>query len=411
MRASVAALALAACLLLPARADQLTVPAAVPTSAAPAMSAQVMVMLNLPLPHFRAGASYTGSYRNDGGHSARKSIALSLARTHGLTLVADWPMPLLGVDCYVLALPPGADAERIAALLANDTRVEWAQPVAQFHALGASDPLYPVQPAAAQWQLSELHRSVTGRKVRVAIVDSGVDVQHPDLAGQVALRENFVDGQAYVAENHGTAVAGIIGALADNGIGIRGVAPGSQLLALRACREQVGQGAQCDSFSLGKALNFAIEHAPNVINMSLTGPPDRLLQRLIDLAMVRGIAVVGAADPLRADGGFPASLPGVFAVGADSAPARDIPTTLPAGRFGVVSGVSYAAAHVSGLLALLDEAHPGATPTQLRSFLHGGLAKVGGMQAIDACVALAQASANCVCACAGAAGLKAMRSP
>ena len=434
MNARLIALALAACCLLPARAadtlqaaDGVTLaqaqastlapalgsaPAPAPTPApASAESTQVMVMLNLPLPHFRAGASYTGSYRNDSGHSARRSIAQSLAKAHGLTLVADWPMPVLGIDCYVLALPPGADAARIAAALASDARVEWAQPVTQFRALGASDPLYPVQPAATQWQLAELHRTVTGRKVSVAVVDSGIDASHPELAGQVTLRENFIDGQRYVAENHGTAVAGIIAALADNGIGIRGVAPGARLMALRACHEQAGANAQCDSFSLGKALNFAILHEPNIINMSLTGPPDRLLQRLLDAAMARGIAVVGAADPLRADGGFPAAWPGVFAVGAGSAPGRDIPTTLPAGRFGVVSGVSYAAAHVSGLLALLDEAHPGATPAQLHGFLHSGLAKVGGTPAIDACAALSQAAAGCVCACAGVAGLKAMRAP
>ena len=408
MKARLLALVLAACCLLPARAADAPQPAdGAPPAPAQAGAAQVMVMLNLPLPHFRAGASYAGSYRNDGGHSARRSIALALAKAHGLTLVADWPMPVLGVDCYVLALPPGADAARIAAALASDARVEWAQPVAQFRALGASDPLYPVQPAAAQWQLAELHRTVTGRKVSVAVVDSGIDSGHPELAGQVAVRENFVDGQRYVAENHGTAVAGIIAALADNGIGIRGVAPGAHLLALRACHEQAGANAQCDSFSLAKALNFAILHEPNIINMSLTGPPDRLLQGLLDAAMARGIAVVGAADPQRADGGFPAAWPGVFAVGADSAPGRDIPTTLPAGRFGVVSGVSYAAAHVSGLLALLDEAHPGATPAQLRGYLHGGLARTGGTPAIDACAALAQAGA----ACAGVAGLKAMRAP
>jgi subtilisin family serine protease len=62
----------------------------------------------------------------------------------------------------------------------------------------------------------------------VAVVDSGVDAEHPDLAGQLALRRNFVDAVPDAAEAHGTAVAGIIAARADNGIGIAGVAPGAR---------------------------------------------------------------------------------------------------------------------------------------------------------------------------------------
>lgn len=374
-------------------------------------AAHVLLMLNLPVPHFRADANYTGAYRQDGGRAARRRLATQLARAHGLTVVSGWPMPLLGVDCYVLALPPGADPVRAAELLSADRRVEWAQPVASFHTLGAGDPLYPAQPGAAQWRLGDLHRSATGRKVTVAVVDSGIDETHPDLAGQVAHRQNFIDGQSYLAEPHGTAVAGIIAARAGNGIGIRGVAPNSHLLALRACRENAGQAAQCDTFSLAKALSVAITRAPQVINLSLTGPSDRLLQRLLDVALARGIAIVGAADPAQADGGFPASWPGVFAVGGAAAPGHDIPTTLPGERYGMVSGSSYASAHVSGLLALLGELRPGATPPQLRAFLQPALATPGRGAPIDACSALAQAAGNCVCACAPGFVAKAMRAP
>jgi subtilisin family serine protease len=225
----------------------------------------------------------------------------------------------------------------------------------------------------------------------VAVVDSGVDATHPELAGQLAARENFVDGQAYAAEPHGTAVAGIIVAHADNGIGIRGVAPAAHVLALRACSEQGPGGAHCDSFSLGKALNFAILHKPDIINLSLTGPPDRLLQRLVEAALGRGIRVVGAADPQSADGGFPASWPGVVAVTDRGsvglrAPGRDVPAPLPGARFGVVSGASYAAAQVSGLLALMGELRPGATIARAST-------------AVDACGSLGQLAGGCVCTC------------
>ena len=367
---------------------------------AQARQGQVMAMLQLPAPHYRADGGYGGGYASDPGRSGRRRIARELARRHGLELVDDWPMPVLGVDCYVFALPAGADPVRVSALLAGDSRVEWAQPVSTFRVLGpvvssvsvTDDPLYRVQPVAAAWRLSELHRATTGRRTTVAVIDSGVDSTHPELAGQVTHNQNFVSGVPNTPEDHGTAVAGIIAARAGNGVGIRGVAPDTRVLALRACTERSGKAAQCDSFSLAKAINFAIQRSPNVINLSLTGPSDRLLQRLLDTAMARGIRVVGADDPAAADGGFPASWPGVLAVShamgprALAAPGADIPAPLPGGRFGVLSGSSYAAAHVSGLLALLGELRPGATVARQE-------------RPLDACEAVGKLSASCLCSC------------
>ena len=89
-------------------------------------------------------------------------------------------------------------------------------------------------------------------------------------------------------------------------------------------------------------IYFAIDHNAQVINLSLSGPPDPLLGRLIDVALSRGMVVVGASDPHMPDGGFPASHPGVVAVSDDPsttvpgvfiAPGRDTPTTQPGGRF------------------------------------------------------------------------------
>ncbi|WP_296000436.1 S8 family serine peptidase [Rugamonas sp.] len=395
---------------------------------------KVLVMLRLPAPHFRPDASYGGRYIDDGGRNARHRIAADLAQRHGLKLLSDWPMPTLGVDCYVMEYADGDSADAIAATLSRDPRVEWAQPVALFLGMGAAggDPLYPVQPSAKYWHIAELHRTTTGRDVSVAVIDSGIDGQHPDLLGQVALAENFVDDGAAPAEAHGTAVAGIIAARSGNG-GIVGVAPGARLLALRACWQQPDLGTRCNSFTLAKALNFAILNHARIINLSLSGPPDRLLDRLLDVALERGIAVVGAVDPQGGAAAFPASHPGVIAVaqqgagdaraaspaswapsppssasparsGTVYAPGRDIPTTAPGARWSFVSGSSYAAAHVSGMIALLSQLRPASTPEQLRRQLQ----PIDGLNAgnIDACATITRVTGACSCSCATAVQLK-----
>jgi len=378
-----------------------------PDPLADAARRQVLVMLRLPAQHFRPDASYGGGYLKDGGSAARRRVAADIAAAHGLRLRDNWPMPAIGVDCFVMEEEGDAPLERVLGELAHDARVAWAQPLADYHALDAGDPLYPVQPAAHDWHLAELHRISTGRDVKVAVVDSGVDALHPDLAGRVSLRRNFVDAADTPAEAHGTAVAGIIGARSGNGVGIAGVAPGARIMALRACWESGGRPARCNSLTLGKAINYALENDARIINLSLAGPPDRLLQGLLQAALARGVAVVGAADPGLPDGGFPAALPGVIGVARAGdrhpapaamlyAPGTDVPTCVPGTRWGMVSGSSYASAHVAGLAALLAQVKPRASPQALRRQLEGGGAVAGN---IDACAVLSRAADACACLC------------
>jgi subtilisin family serine protease len=303
----------------------------------------------------------------------------------------------------VMDVPDGQRPESVVQALSRDPRVTWAQPMNVFRTRGHDDPLFPLQPAAQAWHLADLHMVSSGRDVRVAVVDSRIDEHHPDLEGQVALKENFVEGRGDLPEIHGTAVAGIIAARADNGVGIAGVAPDARLLALRACWEQSSQATLCTSLSLAMALHFAITHDADIINLSLSGPPDRLLAGLLDVALSRRISVVSAVDRSVPDGGFPASHAGVVAVSDDDggsalpgtlvAPGRDVPTTLPGARWNLVSGTSYAAAHVAGLFALVRERLPAnAAPPSIASIVTfpGG--------EIDACATLARASGTDPCA-------------
>jgi subtilisin family serine protease len=217
------------------------------------------------------------------------------------------------------------------------------------------------------------------------------------------MTRNFVVGQSPPAEQHGTGVAGIIAARADNGIGIAGIAPGARLLGLRACWQESG-ATVCDTLSLAKAIYFAVEQNSDVINLSLSGPQDRLLAELLKSAMKHGSAVVAAFDLKFADGGFPASMPGVIAVSDTAlaasrgdvytAPGHGVPTTVPGGRWFLVDGSSFAAAHVSGLVALMRERRRASVPALVSQRQGGGV--------IDACATLARAGGVCECSCAPA---------
>jgi len=259
----------------------------------------------------------------------------------------------------------------------------------------------------------------TGKNVRVAAIDSGVELDHPDLRGRIVVARNFVDTRESVAELHGTAVAGIIGARADNSAGIVGVAPEAGLMALRACWQPAAddRAAMCSSFTLAKAMQFAIDNNAKVINLSLGGPRDRLLERLIAAATLRGVIVIAAADPRLPDGGFPASLPTVLAVAGDDvqdaaattylAPGRDIPATLPGRRWGLVTGSSYAAAEIAGLVALLIDAAPEQNSQQIRDKLStpekaASTPRRGAT--VDACAAVARTVGACACGCRIARG-------
>jgi hypothetical protein len=376
---------------------------------------ELLVMLRLPPAHFRPDAGYAGGYAAQSGSAGRRRIAEDLAARFKLSIVDDWPMPALGVVCFVMKAPDDAPLQPLIEQMALDARVESVQAVNLFRVLAHDDALYRLQPTASAWHLDELHRVATGRHVRVAAIDSGVELDHPDLRGRIALSRNFVDAREAVAELHGTAVIGIIGARADNGVGIVGVAPDAQLMALRACWQNARDegAAVCSSFTLAKALQFAIDNGAKVINLSLGGPRDRLVERLLAVAASRGAVIVAASDPRAADGGFPASLPDVLAVAADDvhdapeaiylAPGRDIPTTLPGARWGLVGGSSYAAAQVSGLVALLVDLAPDQSTRQLRETLstsdRAGASSRSRAIVVDACAAVARTVGTCACGC------------
>ena len=305
----------------------------------------------------------------------------ALAKDYGIVRSGGWPMRSLGVHCEVYSVPPGSDPAAIATRLSHDKRVDSAEPLREFKTLTSTGESYrPLQHALDDLDVDRAHASSRGRGVRIAVIDSGVDSAHPNLSGAVTARRDFSDdGQP---APHGTEVAGIIAARSLQQGGIVGVAPDAELLDLHACW---GTGhdsgpASCNSYSLAQALDYAVSSSVDIINLSLAGPYDPLLARLLAAAEAHSICVVVAAPPSSdAAFAFPASTASVIVVGVSddnvpesanriAAPGTDVLTTFPGGRYDYASGSSLAAAHVSGVIALARALHR-LTPGQIRTLL------------------------------------------
>jgi subtilisin family serine protease len=241
----------------------------------------------------------------------------------------------------------------------------------------------PVQYVVNKLHLLEAHRINSGDDVLVAVIDSKIDTQHPDLIGVVA-DEYDVIGIPAAAHSHGTAMAGAIAARSR----LVGVAPKVKLLAVRAFSGS-GESAESTTFNILKSVDWAASKNARIINMSFAGPADDLLREMLARASARGIvliAAVGNAGP-RSPPLYPAADAGVIGVTATdaedrlmpmanqgpqvavAAPGVEILAAAPDGKYQVTSGTSVAAAHASGVAALLLASKPKLTPAQVRTSL------------------------------------------
>ncbi len=130
---------------------------------------QILVLLRQAPPHFRPGANYGGSYGDAMSRSALQRIGKRIAREHELRLVEDWPMPLLGLDCFIMMVPEGQSPETMATKVSQDPSVAWAEPMHLYQTRGSgtsyNNQLFPAEPAAQVWHLADLHPVATSRGV------------------------------------------------------------------------------------------------------------------------------------------------------------------------------------------------------------------------------------------------------
>lgn len=321
-----------------------------------------------------------------------------IAGTLQLTLLETQSFGLTGRTLLRWRIGGGRSVAATLRGLARYRIVVFAQPN-YLYALAQNAPAPAAAPdAGAQYVVSKLrlleaHRITSGDDVLVAVIDSKIDTKHPDLAGVIAEEYDALGGAAVPPHAHGTAMAGAIAAHNK----LIGVAPKVRLLAIRTFTGGA-ESAQATTFNILKSLDWAAMKHARIVNMSFAGPPDAALRDMIGKAHARGmvlIAAVGNAGP-RLPPLYPAAdtrVIGVTATDADdkllpqanrgaqvaiAAPGVEILAAAPDGQYTVTSGTSVAAAHASGVAALLLARKADLTPAALRRDLIRSARKVPG---------------------------------
>jgi membrane-anchored mycosin MYCP len=237
-----------------------------------------------------------------------------------------------------------------------------------------------------------------GAGVTVAVIDSGVDVDHPQLRrrGKVLAGKDFFEGKDlpgnFDCVSHGTGVAGIIAADPVAGVGFHGIAPDARILPVRISAQDIadnGQSLRIDLDVLAAGIRYAVDSGARVINLSISGYADfPAIRSAVGYAVSRDVLVVAAAGNGQQDGAgelpsFPAAYEGVLGVGAIDidgartstsqvgpyvdlvAPGDGVLTTTRVAGHAYATGTSYAAPFVSATAALVRAARPDLTAPQV----------------------------------------------
>jgi hypothetical protein len=283
-----------------------------------------------------------------------------------------------------------ADLPQLLQELEQEDGLLLSQPNFIYNTMSEQDPLRSMQSIHRLIDLTPLQNKVGGKAVRVAVVDTGVELKHQDLEDRIVASHNLIADSPFRGEIHGTAVAGII-AGARNDFGIIGIAPEAELIVLRACEQLAANNlvGTCYSATIARALDIAITEDTDIVNLSLgSAQQDRLVSDLITRASQAGLRLVAPAgnNPQALTMAFPASHPEVIAVAgfdeannplpnqtvlqqADAAaPATGIFSTIPGNKHNFHDGTSFSAATISGLIALSLQNRQNDTPPPFPHF-------------------------------------------
>ena len=282
---------------------------------------------------------------------------------------------------------PRQDAADAVDELVEAPDVVAAGPQVVYQPQGSPDPFWDADGPQVASRVTDVWPRTRGAGQVVAVLDTGVDSGHPDLAGALVRGTDTVGGA--VDLSHGTGVAGVVAARADNGIGSAGMAPEARIMPVRVC-----DTGGCPSASIARGILWAADHGADVINMSLAGPGySDVTAVAVRYALDKGISVVASSGNDGEVGNpvmYPAANSGVIAVsattpvGAAAAWAvhgwqADIATVgesvlmpSPGGGYVNGSGTSFSGPAVAGAVALLRASHPGISTEQVQAALQAG---------------------------------------
>lgn len=296
-------------------------------------------------------------------------------------------VPQIGVR--ILQVPEPAKA-RVIAALSNNPNFEFAEPdyIANV-ILTPNDPYY----AAYQWHLPKVSAptawdTTTGSaSVTIAVVDSGVEATHPDLAGRVLAGYDFANNDSNPADDngHGTAVAGVAAAQGNDGIGVAGAAWNVAILPVKTMNSS-GSGSYS---AIANGITYSADRGARIINLSLSGTySSRTLQSAVNYAWNKNCVLIAAAGNNGSSTTiYPAAYPNVIAVSATtsadtlasfssygsfvdlSAPGQDITTSWSGGGYVTISGTSFSSPLTAGVAALALSVNPGLSNAQVSSLL------------------------------------------
>ncbi|MBM3526456.1 MAG: peptidase S8 [Alphaproteobacteria bacterium] len=366
--------------------------------------------INLPPPNEQRFVKNEVVLEFPGNVPPQQSAAL--AARHRLTQLEQTYFPLTNTTWFRLRINDGRSVPTVLRALAREGGVQSGQPNyiyragqhtgrhqgANFVPLPQARPRAtpvvasagarpaggdPAQYTLAKLRVPEAHGLATGDRVLVAVIDSGVDAGHPEIAGVIAGTYDAL-GSGEPPHAHGTAIAGAIAAHAK----LMGVAPRARILAIRAFGT-AGASAEATTFAILKGVAHASEKGARVINMSFAGPNDPALSRHLAAARAKGAVLIAASGNFgpKSPPQYPAADPNVIAVSATdakdnlfkaanrgrhiavAAPGVDILLPAPNADYQLTSGTSFAAAHVSGIAALILERKPDLTPDAVRKVL------------------------------------------
>jgi Subtilase family len=309
-----------------------------------------------------------------------------LARRHRLRRISSQSFPLINATIGLFRVTDRRPVETVSRELATDAAVRSVQPNFRYvlqEEKAAQIEGDPAQYATEKLRLPQAHELAHGANVIVAVIDSGIDIKHPELANSVIETFDALGG-GEGPHVHGTGIAGAIVSHAR----LIGSAPLAKLLAIRAFGA-ASNGAESTSFVVLKSLDFAAAHGAQVINMSFAGPKDALIERGIAALAGKAIVMVAAAGNAGAKSPplYPAANPNVIAVSATdaqdklfaasnrgsyiaiAAPGADIFLPAPDQKYQMASGTSFSAAYVSGIAALMLERNPSLKADELRAVL------------------------------------------